>query len=378
MASITTQQLFESALAKYGVPPSDPAILKAKSDILKLLKGQLHFQSDNSVTCVVTDIMEDVDDLIMLLYGVMNTTGTIIVIVSGGYFTSDERLAYLSSTLECFKGASFDTPFLHDNKTIHFIRDGELIHSKVKRFINCGPCSSLTLNSIQFEPNSVIVTVGANDDGTLSVGINQHQTDTPGKLIILPNVWNDFIAKAKQNNVSVKNMSIQLTRYVLFPNPFKHQLVELLKPDIYNAMLQTAGMFIVSRPPPIALRVNEGNSIIDLQMFSSFDPSDEKYKMGLSKVEEYKQKALMNTNTEQKHYEAAAIPIMITYSLGGIYKENTFGFSPTDKHAKETLGCLTPESAEIVLQNIKQFDYLTPAYDPLAYIEAFTLTNSIH
>jgi hypothetical protein len=62
---------------------------------------------------------------------------------------------------------------------------------------------------------------------------------------------------------------------------------------------------------------------------------------------------------------------MITHCIGGKYKECVFGFSPADKDAKETMSCLTPESAVNVLEYIKTLDELTPAYDPLAYIEAF-------
>jgi hypothetical protein len=377
----SSRQIFESAIAKYGIQSIHPEVTAAKSNILKFMKGQLQFTSDQ-ITVVVTDPIEEFDDLIMLLYGVLNTTGTIIVVISGGYFTPDQRLEYLT-TFEKFKGASFEQPFIQGETTLLFVRDGETIPHKIQRFINCGPCSSVTLNSFEFvEPTEttcpILITVGANDDGTASAGVNQRLTDEPNKLITNPEVWNSFIAKAKSKGVIVKNMSVDFTRYVLFPNPLKqHVNDDLLKPELLNAMLKTAAMFIISRPPPIGLRANVGNSIIDLQMFSEFDPTDEKYQQGLIKIDEYKQLALSN-GLEYTHYEAAAIPIMITYCIGGVYKEKMFGFSPTDKHAKETLGCLTPESAEIVLDYIKHnFNYLTPAYDPLAYMEAFLMSHSI-
>jgi len=63
---------------------------------------------------------------------------------------------------------------------------------------------------------------------------------------------------------------------------------------------------------------------------------------------------------------------MITNCIGGVYNPGMFGFNPADKHAKETLGCLTPESASIVIEYIKnELNEFTPAYDPLAFIEAF-------
>jgi hypothetical protein len=62
---------------------------------------------------------------------------------------------------------------------------------------------------------------------------------------------------------------------------------------------------------------------------------------------------------------------MIAHCMKGRYKEGVFGFSPADKEAKENMSCLTPESAMKVLEHIKTLDELTPAYDPLAYMEAF-------
>jgi hypothetical protein len=140
-------------------------------------------------------------------------------------------------------------------------------------------------------------------------------------------------------------------------------------------MIKTTAMFIVSRPPPeYGLRVNQGNSIIDIQLYRSFDSTSERYQQGLKKVEEYMEKA-RSKGLGPEYYECAAIPIMVTYCMGGVYKDGMFGFSPSDKKAKETIGCLTPESAEVLIESIKQLDYFTPGYDPLAYIEAFKLRN---
>ena len=136
-------------------------------------------------------------------------------------------------------------------------------------------------------------------------------------------------------------------------------------------MIKTAAMFITSRPPAqVGLRANEGNSIIDIQMYNVFDPTSKRYQQGLKKIEEYAELA-KNKGLTPEYYESAAIPIMITYCMGGVYKEGMFGFSPTDRQAKETIGCLTPESADLLIDSIKRLDYFTPGYDPLAYIEAF-------
>ena len=377
MATFTgPEQSFMSAVFEYGIRPSNPEIEIARHNLSKFINQELLFNSTHGYTLVVTDPMEEFDDLVMLRYGVYNVTGQTIVIVSGGYFSPDQRLDYLKELFKCFEGAEFDVPFKTPNGSILFKRDGSTIDYKIKRFINCGPCSSTTLNSIVFDTNAKVVTVGANNDGTLGAGINQKQTDEPGKLIVIPDLWNTFIKRANAFGAKIKNMSVDVTRYVLFPNPTKchpsHPFYELTQEPILNSMIKSTAMFLISRPPPeYGLRVNEGNSIIDIQLYSEFKTADEEdYHRGLTKYEEYI-KLAQSKGLEPKYYVSAAIPIMITNCIGGVYKEGVFGFGPTDKHAKETLGCLTPESAEVVIEYIKSMDQFTPAYDPLAFIEAF-------
>ena len=377
MSTETPEEVFQRALAKYS-PIISEEILCARQNLYQFLQERMRFQSFHSFTCVVTDPMAEFDDLVMLRYGVYNTTGDIIVILSGGYFTSQERLDYLIQMFSCFAGAklneTFETPY---GGHILFLEDGQPVPYKIKRFINCGPCSTTTLQSIEFENSPIVITVGANDDGTLSTGINQKQTDVPGKLIQVDGVWNAFIEKAKSKNAYIKNISIHVSRYVLFPNPRysteQSPMRELATPTIFNEMVKTTAMFISSRPPPqFGLRVNEGNSIIDIQLCSTFDPKSEQYQEGLKKVGEYMELA-KSKGLGPEYYESAAIPIMITYTMGGVYKDGMFGFALTDKVAKETVGCLTPESVDVLIPNIEKLEYFTPGYDPLAYIEAFAM-----
>jgi hypothetical protein len=371
MDSRTPEQVFRDAIAKYSVVPANPEIEKYKMQLHQMLNEQIDLESDGHIG-VTTDPLEEFDDLAMLRYGVYNTRGNITVIVSGGVHTPDERLAHVIEMFTCFEGAEFDVPFKTPKGVIMFKRDGEEIPYPLKHFINCGPCSSVTLNSITFAENASITTVGANEDGTLGAGVNQKQTDEAGKLINIPEVWNNFIAKARANNVRIKNMSIDVTRYVLFPNPLKvspeSPFYAMTQPQILNYMKVSTSMFWCSRPPPQAVRVNEGNSIVDIQLFSEFI-IDDNYNRGLDKLNEYMvwSKSL---NLEPKNYESAAIPIMITNCAGGEYLPGKFGYGPTDKVAKQTLGCLTPESAQRVFNVIEKLDYMTPAYDPLAYLDA--------
>jgi hypothetical protein len=378
MATFTDpEQSFLGAVFKYGAVPANTEIEMAKHNLSKFINQEMQFNSMDGYTCVTTDPMAEFDDLVMLRYGVYNVTGNCIVVFSGGYFSPDQRFEYLKNLFSCFKDAEFNVPFKTPNGTLLFKRDGETIDYKIKRFINCGPCSTTTLNSIVFDTNAILITVGANDDGTLGAGINQKQTDEPGNLIVVPDLWNTFIRRATAFGVKIKNMSIDVTRYVLFPNPTKcspsHPFYELTQEPILNSMIKSTAMFLISRPPPeYGLRVNEGNSIIDIQLYSDFkNAKEEDYQRGLDKYTEYI-KLAQTKSLEHKYYESAAIPIMITNCIGGVYKEGVFGFGPTDKQAKETLGCLTPESASVVVEYIRSMDQFTPAYDPLAFIEAFT------
>ena len=59
---------------------------------------------------------------------------------------------------------------------------------------------------------------------------------------------------------------------------------------------------------------------------------------------------------------------MCANCMGAEYLTGAFGFGPTDKVAKQTLGCLTRESAQTLFEKIEQLEYFTPAYDPLAYM----------
>jgi len=368
--SESAEIVFRRALEKYSNSGITAEIIRSKSNLASFLRSEYVFDSTQGITCVVSDPKEEFDD-IMMLHGVFTTLGHVIVVISGGTYTPQERLDYLMHVNPNFRGASFAELFPTPNGTIQFIPDGEPVLQKVSRFVNCGPCSKVTLVSIQFEENAVIITVGANDDGTLGTGINQKQTQN-NKLVVEEGVWNAMIARGRMANARIKNMSVHVTRHVLFPNPLKTVSPEFMKtPELLNALYKTTAMFLISRPPiEYGLRVNDGNSEVGIQLYSEFDKTTTNYQLGLIKLQEYIDIGIAK-KLEPKYYESAAIPIMITHCIGGKYKEGVFGFSPADKNAKETMSCLTPESAVNVLEYIKTLDELTPAYDPLAYIEAF-------
>jgi hypothetical protein len=287
MSTENAETVFLRALEKYSNHTITSEIIQCKSNLASFLRSEYTFDSTQGLTCVVSDPGEEFDD-IMMLHGVYSTIGNVFVIISGGLLTPQERLDYLIRVNPRFQGASFADPFPTPSGTIQFIPDGEVVPKKIKRFVNCGPCSRVTLDSIMFEENAVIITVGANEDGTLSTGINQKQT-LGNKLVVEEGVWNRMIERGRKANARIKNMSVDVTRHVLFPNPLKTNCPEFMRtPELLNAMFKTAAMFIISRPPiEYGYRVNDGNSEVGIQLYSLFDKTTVDYQMGLIKLQEY-------------------------------------------------------------------------------------------
>jgi hypothetical protein len=133
-------------------------------------------------------------------------------------------------------------------------------------------------------------------------------------------------------------------------------------------MVYTTAMFIASRPPPqFALRANQGNSYIDLQLFPDIMKYEgtSRFNYGLQIIEKY---AALCPNKEIAI--SASIPLMITALMGGVYKDGIFGFGPTDKTARYNVSCLIPDSVPEFLSNIRKLNWRTPGYDLLAVILA--------
>jgi hypothetical protein len=311
---------------------------------------------------ITSDVGEETDDECMIRYVLSKARARFWVVLSGGLLSPDERLAYLKNLFPEYAGAEFGTLF----GNITFLRDGDYFLGKVTRFINCGPCSSTTLYSI-FESlldGSKVITVGANDDGT-AAGINQKQTDEG----VLKNLcWNEYLDKFREKFV-VQNLSVNVSRYVLLPHPklVGGEYHDMPEKSFHN-MLLSAAMFITSRPPAAyAFRVNVGNSIVVYQLFPNIMDyvGTPEFEYGLRLIEEYGETCAM-----EEVAVSAAIPLMVTAILGGVYKPGVFGFSPTDKTAKERVSCLTEESVPRVLENIGRFTKFTPGYDLLAIIKA--------
>lgn len=367
------QEVFQNAQTKYGAPPLHHEVSHYKSMLCKVLNGDIVFVSDGTYV-ITTDPIEDSDDLVMWRYCFMNTTSHLIVIISNGYQRAADRFQHIKHIFSCFNGAEFGVPFYTGKNTILFLEDGCDIDTPLDGFVNAGPCHSRTLKSIGVNLKKTkatkVITVGANDDCTLGTGINQKQTDEDGKLVSTPRVWNDFIEAITET--TKQNLSVNLSRYILIPNPLLTKgLEEMANDTCMSQLVANTGMFLASRPPPrFGLRVNEGNSIINCQLLDHIS-YDEDYQAGLIKLQEYIDVA-KSENLQPETYESAAIPIVYTHLLGGRYKIGQFGWAPGNEEDKLSVSCLTRESVSIFQCNLKKLPYFTPAYDVVAFMMLYS------
>ena len=375
MDTRTPAEVFQFALTQYNQVPDEEHVQYLNDTVTKLVTGNMLFKS-NGTYAWSSDPKEDADDLIALRYGALNTTADLIIIISGGYHSPQSRLDYLTQIFPYFENTKFNVPFKTQYNTITFMEDGCEINVPLDGYLNCGPIHSRTLNSIakclKKTPDTRIVTVGAKDDCTLGAGINQKQTDEPGKLINVPDVWNTFINDVA--GTSCVNLSVNISRHVLIPNPLymmNTSYREMVNEVCLEPLVANTGMFLACRPEPnphFALRVNEGNSIVDYKYLKDMTPED--YEAGLLKLKEYMDLA-KSKGLAANIYESAAIPIMATHSFGGRYKPGVFGWAPGDETAKHNVSCLLPETVPTFKENIRKMKYLTPAYDVIAFIMLF-------
>jgi len=381
MDSRTPEQVMKCALAKFCEVPDYDKVTYYNTTIHKLITNQILF-SKKGWYVISTDPKEDADDLIMLRYGSMNTRANLVIVVSAGYHTSQERFQHIKQLFSCFSDAEFDVPFTTLHNTILFKEDGsnlDYLNIEFDGYVNCGPIHSRTLASIgrclKKVPTSRVVTVGAKDDCTLGGGINQRQTDEPGKLINVPGVWNQFIADVQ--GATCENLSVELSRHVLIPNPLFMMdtcYSEMAHDACMDQLVDNAGMFLAARPNPdnpFAERVNVGNSIIDYKYLQMNLGTQADYEAGLEKLSEYMELA-KSKGVSPTVYESAAIPFMTTHAFGGRYKPGQFGWAPGDSVGKHEVSCLLPETVPLFKENIKKLQYLTPAYDVIAFIMALS------
>ena len=344
----------------------------------EILKGNqsLQLNSPGKKIIVTSDPMEEFDDIVMIRFVLYNLNADITIVLSGGAHSPQERLDNVKDIFgEQFREAVMDVPLTNGARgTITFKADEETLdlqNIEYDLFVNCGPTLHENLTKIidNLRKGSQIITVGANSDGTAGAGVNQKSTAN-GELQENPE-WNNEISRAKTKNCIVKNLDVQLSRFVLFPNPkdsvfMKTEYGELAtKPEFFNEAVATTGMFISSRPPPkFAGRVNFGNSILCLEMAEDVwkgglenIKTSPFYKNGLVNIENYCKWANSDFHKEGGAYNevegqedlsveiTAAIPLMTTALLGGMRKVGLDGL--VWKHVGQLqMRLYTPEQQE--------------------------------
>lgn len=371
-------QLVESALAKYGEKPTDMNLINHfREKLMGVLSGTHTIQLQGTFVSI-NDFQEDFDDDAENLFCFTATTANIIVIVSAGSHTPDERLQYMKETYPCMANCEFDVPIYRpDGSWIIYKKDACILKDfELNGLVNAGPCNSYTLESISncLLPNARVITIGANDDCSLGAGINQKQTDEPGKLVNIPGVWDNFINTIKQKGINPDNLSVSISRWVLFPNPLTMPgtpYFDLMGTEkSMTRFIGILGKFFASRPPPkFGLRVNEGNSVIVSQFWDLIIPLliPSRCENAYTTINAYRDVAIA-AGLSDEYWTSAILPIFLTCLLGGVYKPGVFGWGPSDVQGMLDISCLTSESAAIVRENLYKLPFFTPGYDVIAFL----------
>ena len=376
------QKLFQTAMVFFRAIVEenlkDKTILAKKVELMNALEDKPIFGAEKKHIIVTSDPMEEFDDIVMIrfvLYNLKNAKVT--VILSGGAHTPEERLNNVKSIFTEFNNAKMGIEMQgkHDGANITFISDYDdnMELNACDLFVNCGPTRIATLTKIvdAMKDRSKVVTVGANDDGTAGAGINQKFVSEERKLIKNEEKWNTTI-KTLREKCTIQNLSVNVSRYVLFPNPKSDKMRETTygkladEPKFFDEAVGTTGMFIASRPPPkFGGRVNFGNSVVDYQLckdlleyaYDMFYDNNNYYKLppsgdfemakqylnGIENIVAYSRfsNTEFHTNNgpnngsygseegvdilDQPPAVLAAIPLMCTALMGGIRKKGVDG-----------------------------------------------------
>lgn len=421
---------------------ANPDIIKKKSQLMKALNDTPILGAEGKKIVITSDPMEEFDDIVMIRFVLYNIVGAdITVILSGGAHDPRERLGNVKNVFTEFEEAEMGTTMDgQQGSTITFLPDGGVTsdmltnrgEKPVDLFVNCGPTDPTTLEAIvqSLKEGAKVVTVGANDDGTAGAGINQTSTIQEGEEGKKHNSemleqWNSAIASMKSNGCDVRNLSVGVSRYILFPNPKKMAGTpygKLATPEgegsFFGEAVGTTGMFICSRPPPAhGGRVNFGNSCVDYQLCEELlenaalgertlvgDPL-QNYLNGIENIEAYCNFSNSEVHRGRGSYGSAesvedkraavlaAIPLMCTALLGGKRKKGDdgkvwlasgqipvmpkifegnggyfFGSKPDDRKSKLTHAWVEGGIDGPFGTAVKDLPEFTPAYDPIAVI----------
>ena len=442
------QKLFQTAMVFFRdiveKNLEDETIIAKKVELMNALKDEPISGAKGKHIIVTSDPMEEFDDIVMIRFVLYNLVeADVTVILSGGAYTPEARLYNVKSIFTEFKDAEMGKVMQgkHDGAKITFISDYDdaMKLKPCDLFVNCGPTRIATLTKIvdAMKRGSKVVTVGANDDGTAGAGINQKFVSKDGNLNVDKEGWWNKTIKTLPKECKIQNLSVNVSRYVLFPNPAKMRKTPYGnladKPAFFDEAVGTTGMFIASRPPPaFGGRVNFGNSVIDYQIckdrlekayemvknntnYYKLTPSvdkdlPEQYHNGIENIVAYSlySKAAFHKDkgsygskegvADQPPAVLAAIPLMCTALMGGIRKKGVdgqqwnstgqlaeqdpifkgnrgyfFGSALDDSDSKREHSWVLGGVNGDFGKNVKNLAEFTPAYDPLAVLMGISM-----
>ena len=424
------KQLFNKAMAHFGgiveKKLQNSEIKTMKKKLQEALEGKEIHGGSGKRFIVTSDPMEEFDDIVMIRFVIYQMVGaSVTIILSGGVESPAKRLDNVKSIFTEFREATMRKAITGQHGTeITFVPDGEFApEGQYDAFVNCGPSTAETLDKIvsSLKDGATVITVGAKNDGTADAGVNQKFTGVSGEA---PETnkekWNSAIAAMRAKRCKIKNLSVGLSRYVLFPNPRGMQGTPYgalaSQAAFFDEAVGTTGMFLCSRPPPkFGGRVNFGNSCVDYQLCTDLlknaSSHGEKFKEGIRNIEAYcsysKDKSQGGNPTtlasygptegeeEQPPAVLAAIPLMCTALLGGVRKQGDegrvwkhtgqadimppifggnggyfFGSAPDDRDSKMNHSWVEGGVKGPFGEAVKDLPFFTPAYDPLALLMA--------
>ena len=342
------QKLFQTAMVFFSAIVErnlqDKTIKAKKEELMNALNDEIILGAKGKHIIVTSDPMEEFDDIVMIRFVLYNLEGAdVTVILSGGAHTPEERLVNVTSIFEEFNNAEMGKVMRGKyGANITFISDYDdnMELNPCDLFVNCGPTRIATLTNIAnaMKDGSKVVTVGANDDGTAGAGINQKFVSEERKLIVHKK-WNETIETLREK-CTIQNLSVNVSRYVLFPNPDTDKMRETpygelaQEPAFFNEAVGTTGMFIASRPPPaFGGRVNFGNSVVDYQLCKNL--LENAYKVFYDNNDYYELPPSVDANLAKQYHNG--IKNIVAYSLysGAAFHKNKGSYGSEEKVANQ-------------------------------------------
>jgi hypothetical protein len=323
------------------------------------------------------DAGEDVDDVDAILrYFTLYHQHKFHVVLSGGFYTPQQRLDYLCAHLDFLKGAVMGEEF----QNVTFYADaGEIPEVVYDVFLHCAPISVATFaHAVKWiKPGGRCVFVGASAGGGYTNTINQRYTDKG--MTSDKGQWDSDIEKLREKACFLIGLDADISRNVKFPNPallpaehpFSMESIARISPTLLKLYFKIPLTYLVSRPiNPYAKRINEANSRVFVDSLDSLLSSVTEKDFGV--FAEY-EVACKQAGMTQDAIDPAIICFALSSVLGVKYVPGVFFIDPKDHAGRDAISCIS--NVEEVMPLFMSFaKCLIPAYDtaaaPLAFVSS--------